>query len=62
MTALTQYQDGATFPAIATTMLATVADGLNKADTAFIGGPPATPNVLEAIIDAITALDQQING
>jgi hypothetical protein len=57
MSALTQYQAGATFPPIATTMLSKVAANLNPGDTALIGGPPPTPAVLEAIVDALTALD-----
>jgi hypothetical protein len=62
MSALTNYQDGSTFPPIATTMLSTIADDLNRKDTAQIGGPPPTPHVLEAIVDAIAALDQAVNG
>jgi hypothetical protein len=57
MSALTSYQNGATFPPIATTMLGKVAAGLNPGDTALIGGPPPTPAVLEAIIDALVAID-----
>lgn len=62
MSSLTNFQAGQTFPAISTSMLATIADGLNPADTAAIGGPPPVPHVLEAIVDAITALDQAVNG
>jgi hypothetical protein len=62
MSALTGYQNGSTFPPIATTMLSTIAAGLNKADTATVGGPPPVPHVLEAIVDAIAALDVAING
>jgi hypothetical protein len=62
MSALTEYQGGSTFPTISTTMLGKVAAGLNPTDTAAVGGPPPTPHVLEAIVDAITALDQAVNG
>lgn len=62
MSALINHQNGQTFPTITTAMLATIATGLNKADTATFGGPPPVPHVLEAIVDAITALDQSING
>jgi hypothetical protein len=62
MSALTKYQNGQTYPAISTTMLGKIADDLNLTDTAQIGGPPPTPNVLEAIVDAIAALDVAING
>jgi hypothetical protein len=62
MSALTNYQSGQTYPAIATTMLGKIAAGLNPTDTATIGGPPPTPNVLEAIVDAVVALDQAVNG
>lgn len=62
MSALTEFQNGATYPTITTTMLTRIAEGLNPTDTALIGGPPPTPNVLEAIVDAITALDQAVNG
>ena len=62
MSALTSYQAGGTFPAISTAMLAKVAGGLNPTYTAKLGGPPPTPNVLEAIVDAITALDTVVNG
>jgi hypothetical protein len=57
LSALTNYQSGQTFPPIATTMLGKVAAGLNPTDTALIGGPPPTPAVIEALLDAITALD-----
>lgn len=57
MSALTNYQAGQTYPPIATMMLATIATGLNKADTALIGGPPPSAHVLSAIVDAIAALD-----
>jgi hypothetical protein len=43
-------------------MLSTIAAGLNPTDTAAIGGPPPVPHVLEAIVDAIAALDQAVNG
>ncbi len=62
MSALTSYQAGATFPAISTTMLSAIAEGLNPTDTAAIGGPPPVPHVLEAIIDAIAALDHAVSG
>lgn len=62
MSALTNYQAGQTYPAIATTMLRTIAAGLNPTDTAAVGGPPPVPHVLEAIVDAVVALDQQVNG
>lgn len=62
MSALTSYQNGQTFPAISTAMLSTIAEGLNPTDTAAVGGPPPVPHVLEAIVDAITALDQAANG
>ncbi|CQD07420.1 hypothetical protein BN000_01482 [Mycobacterium europaeum] len=62
MSALTSYQAGAPFPEISSAMLATIADGLNPADTAVVGGPPPVPHVLEAIVDAIVALDQKLNG
>jgi hypothetical protein len=62
MTALANYQNGQTFPAISTTMLSTIAAGLNKSDTALIGGPPPGPHVIEALLDAVVALDQQVNG
>jgi len=61
MSALTNYQNGQTFPPIATTLLSTIAAGLNKADTALVGGPPPGPAVLSTIIDAITALDVALN-
>ena len=38
-------------------MLSKIAAGLNPTDTGLVGGPPPTPAVLSAIIDAITALD-----
>jgi hypothetical protein len=62
MSALTNYQAGATFPAISTAMLSTIAANLDPHDTAAVGGPPPGPHVLEAIVDAIAALDQQVNG
>lgn len=62
MSSLTDYHAGQTFPAISTTMLGKVADRLNPDDTAPIGGPPAVPHVLEAIIDAIVAVDQAAHG
>jgi hypothetical protein len=62
MSALTSYQAGTKYPPIATTMLSKIAAGLNPTDTALVGGPPPTPAVLEAIVDAVTALDQNING
>jgi hypothetical protein len=62
VTALTNYQNGTTYPSIATAMLSKIAAGLNPTDTAVIGGPPPTPAVLEAIVDAIVAIDQNING
>jgi hypothetical protein len=62
MSALTSYQAGTTYPPIATTMLGKIAAGLNPTDVAYVGGPPPTPNVLEAIVDAIAALDQSVNG
>lgn len=62
MSALTNYQGGATFPTISTTMLSTIAANLNPHDTAALGGPPPGPHILEAIIDAIAALDQAVNG
>lgn len=61
MSALIDYQNGSTFPPIATTMLGKVAAGLNPTDTATIGGPPPVPRVLEAIIDAVVAIDQALN-
>jgi hypothetical protein len=61
MSALTNYHAGQTYPPIATTMLSTIAAGLNPKDTAAVGGPPPTPKVLEAIVDAITALDVALN-
>lgn len=62
MSALTNYQTGQTFPAISTSMLGTIADGLNAADTAAVGGPPPLPHVLSALVDAIVALDQAAHG
>lgn len=62
MSALTNFQAGQTFPAVSTTMLGKIADGLNVDDTAAIGGPPPSPHVLEAIVDALVSLDQQLNG
>ena len=62
MSALANFQNGSTFPAISTTMLGTIAAGLNKADTAAVGGPPPGPRVIEALLDAVVALDQQVNG
>lgn len=62
MSALTNFQAGQNFPAVSTTMLGKIADGLNPTDTAAIGGPPATPHIIEALVDAVTALDQQLNG
>lgn len=62
MSALTNYQSGATFPAISTTMLGKIAAGLDPTDVATVGGPPPGPHVLEALVDAVAALDQQLNG
>ena len=62
MSALTSYQAGTTFPAISTAMLATIADGLNPDDTAAVGGPPALPAIMSALIDAVVALDEKLNG
>lgn len=62
MSALTNYQAGQTYPAISTAMLGKVSANLNPTDTEQIGGPPPTPQVLEAIVDAIVAIDQNING
>jgi hypothetical protein len=62
VSSLTNYQAGATFPAISTTMLSIIAAGLNPTDTATLGGPPPVPHVLEAIVDAIVALDTAVNG
>lgn len=62
MSALTDYQSGTTFPATTTAMLAKIAAGLNPADTATLGGPPPVPHVLEAIVDAVVALDEAVNG
>jgi hypothetical protein len=62
LSALIQYQAGQTYPAISTAMLGAIAAGLNPTDVAAVGGPPPVPHVLEAIVDAITALDQQVNG
>ncbi len=60
MSAISEYQGGQTFPPIATTMLGKVAAGLNPTDTALVGGPPPTPAVLSAIIDAIVAIDDSL--
>jgi hypothetical protein len=62
MSALTNYQNGSTFPPIATAMLGAIAAGLNPTDSSAVGGPPPTPHVLEAIVDAIVAIDQAVNG
>lgn len=62
MSALVNYQSGQTYPAITTTMLAKVATNLNPTDTATFGGPPPVPHVIEAIIDALVAIDEQLNG
>jgi hypothetical protein len=43
-------------------MLGKIAAGLNPTDTAAVGGPPPVAHVLEAIVDAIVAIDQQANG
>jgi hypothetical protein len=60
MSALTNYQSGQTYPPIATTMLSTIAAGLNPTDVAAVGGPPRTPHVLEAIVDAIAVLEAAV--
>ncbi|MGA8332956.1 MAG: hypothetical protein WB777_27285 [Mycobacterium sp.] len=39
-----------------------IGDGLKPTDTALIGGPPPVPHVIEALIDAVVALDQAVNG
>jgi hypothetical protein len=62
MSALSNFQNGQSFPSISTAMLGTIAQGLNKTDSQAVGGPPPTPRVLESIIDAVTALDVQLNG
>ena len=61
MSALTSYQSGTIYPPIATAMLAKIAANLNPSDVALVGGPPPTPNVLEAIVDALVALDVALN-
>ncbi len=60
MSALTNYQAGTTFPPIATTMLGKIAAGLNPTVIAQVGGPPPTPAVLSAIVDAIVAIDESL--
>jgi hypothetical protein len=62
VSALTEYQNGSTFPATSTTMLAAIAAELNPTDTSEVGGPPPSPHVLEAIVDAVVALDTKVNG
>jgi hypothetical protein len=42
-------------------MLSKIAADLNPTDTALVRGPPPTPAVLEAIIDALVALDVALN-
>jgi hypothetical protein len=62
LSALTAYQAGTTYPPIATTMLAKIAAGLNPSDVALVGGPPPTPAVLSAIVDAIVAIDDALGA
>jgi hypothetical protein len=49
MSALSNFQNGQSFPSISTAMLGTIAQGLNKTDSQAVGGPPPTPRVLESI-------------